>query len=387
MRLVLFAPTFWAGIPRFNDFSSPKNKNLLGIRVFRLWIRFDYGLADSAVGDSHSNQTQIKFQGRHPMLRFFLKAVLLLLLVVVLLLALLRLAAAQREKQDQSSAPPRGAFVETASTTFYVQSAGPEEGAPVLLAHGTAAWSGFWERELGLLANAGFRATAYDMPPFGYSDRAADGDYSRSAQATRILDLVATLPAPPVMVAHSFGAAAATEAVLRNPQAFKGLIIVDGAIAMNGNATQSKLPAPLRPMALRKTLIAATATNPLATRYLLRAMMHNKDAATDTYIDVLQLPQNRSDTTAAYADWLPSLLTPAVDSLSRKPANYADLPIPVRIIWGDKDTVTPPAQAEALASAINQDEVIYLAGVGHIPHIEASEAFMLALLSILEEMR
>ena len=51
--------------------------------------------------------------------------------------------------------------------------------------------------------------------------------------------------------------------------------------------------------------------------------------------------------TAAYADWLPSR-----GALSRSSANYANMPLPVRIIWGDKDTVTPPAAAKALARAI-----------------------------------
>tara|TARA_R110002073_G_scaffold213058_1_gene373430 strand:+ start:356 stop:604 length:249 start_codon:yes stop_codon:yes gene_type:complete len=55
---------------------------------------------------------------------------------------------------------------------------------------------------------------------------------------------------------------------------------------------------------------------------------------------------------AAYADWLPSLLSPSRGALSRSFANYANMLLPVRIIWGDKDTVTPPAAAKALARAI-----------------------------------
>ena len=36
----------------------------------------------------------------------------------------------------------------------------------------------------------------------------------------------------PIIIAHSIGATAETEAVLRDPTAFCGLIIVDGAIAL-----------------------------------------------------------------------------------------------------------------------------------------------------------
>ena len=319
------------------------------------------------------------------MRRTLLKFLVLLLILAVLFLVLLRLAAVQRESENQSSAPTRGTMIQTQSLSFYTLSSGPTEGQPVLLAHGSAAWSGFWEKEVTELGEAGYRAIAFDMPSFGYSDRPPDGDYSRAAQAKRILDLVGTLDTPPVMIAHSFGAAAATEAVLLDPKAFAGLIIVNGALAMDAEATQSALPLPIRNRTLRETAIAASVTNPLATKFLLRGLLYNRDSATDQIVDVLQTPQLREGTTESYADWLTALMAPAPDTLSRDPASYANLSIPVRIIWGDKDTVTPPAQAEAIADALGQSEVAYLRNVGHIPHIEAPEAFEDLLLSLLAE--
>ena len=323
------------------------------------------------------------------MLRFLARLIFFATLLIVLALILFRLSAWIRESASvEALAPEAGRFIQTETGRIFAQTAGPADGVPVLLAHGTAAWSGFWQKEVTQIGALGpYRAVAFDMPPFGLSDRAADGDYSRQAQATRILALVAALDAKPIMVAHSFGAAAATEAVLRAPTAFAGLIIVDGALGMEASPAAKALPFPLRPKIAREAVLAASATNPLATKFLLRGLLHNKAAATDDYIDVLQHPQRRIGTTDAYADRVPSLLAPAADSLSRLPANYADLPIPVRIIWGDRDTVTPPDQAEALAAALDQGDVIYLQDVGHIPHIEAPEAFMDALVPLLETMR
>ena len=322
------------------------------------------------------------------MLRFLTRLVFYGTLILVLVLIGLRFAAYARESAAPGMlAPKAGSFVDTQTGRIFVQAAGPEDALPVLLAHGTAAWSGFWQKEVTQLGALGpYRAIAFDMPPFGLSDRAPDGDYSRQKQATRILALVATLQRKPIMVAHSFGAAAATEAVLRQPDAFAGLIIVDGALGMETAPQPKAMPLPLRPRIAREAALAATATNPLATRFLLRGLLYNKAAATDDYIEVLQHPQRRAGTTDAYADWVPSLLAPAADSLSRTPASYASLPIPVRIIWGDRDTVTPPDQAEALAAAIDQGAVVYLKDVGHIPHIEAPDAFMDALKGLLAEM-
>jgi pimeloyl-ACP methyl ester carboxylesterase len=293
------------------------------------------------------------------MLRFLRRLVVIMVVFTILALIGLRLAAWIRESASaEDLAPDTGRFIETATGQIFTQSAGPQDAQPILLAHGTAAWSGFWAKEVALLGATGaYRATAFDMPPFGLSDRPKTPDYSRTTQATRIL------------------------------ASFAGLVIIDGALALTENPEAEQLPLPLRPMPLRKTLVAASVTNPWATRVLLRGLIHQKDAATDHYIDVLQHPQRRIGTTGATADWLPALLAPETDSLSRDPAAYANLPIPVRIIWGDQDTVTPPAQAEALAAALGQGDVRYLKDVGHIPHIEAPEAFADLLLKLLAEIK
>ena len=152
------------------------------------------------------------------MLRFLRRLVLILIVFTILALIVLRLAAWLRESSSADAlAPDTGQFIETSMGRIFTQSAGPEAGQPILLAHGTAAWSGFWAKEVTLLGAIGpYRATAFDMPPFGLSDRPKDPDYSRVTQANRILALVDTFEQTPIMVAHSFGAAAATEAHRRN---------------------------------------------------------------------------------------------------------------------------------------------------------------------------
>ena len=163
------------------------------------------------------------------------------------------------------------------------------------------------------------------------------------------------------------------------PDAFAGLILVDAALGMTSNPTPGTMPLPLRPKVLRQAAVSASVTNPLLTGVLLRGLLYNKDAATKSELDVLRLPLGRPGSTAAYADWLPSLLAPRADSLSRNPDNYADLALRVELIWGEQDSVTPPDQAEALARALGQSPVIYLKETGHIPHIESPEAFADAL--------
>jgi haloalkane dehalogenase len=60
----------------------------------------------------------------------------------------------------------------------YVES-GPAEGEPVLLLHGEPSWSFLYRHVMPVLAAAGLRAIAADLPGFGRSDKPAEiGDYS-----------------------------------------------------------------------------------------------------------------------------------------------------------------------------------------------------------------
>ena len=76
----------------------------------------------------------------------------------------------------------------TRSGGVFVQEKGPADGIPVVLFHGTAAWSELWRRTSDALAAAGFRVIALDLPPFGFSDR--PGSYTRQDQAARINDVL-----------------------------------------------------------------------------------------------------------------------------------------------------------------------------------------------------
>lgn len=134
-----------------------------------------------------------------------------------LALTAFRVAAARREVASPvASSPAAGRLVRAGDVGMYVQEGGPASGPVVLLVHGTGAWSEIWRRTLDTLSAVGYHAVAVDMPPFGYSERPGSADYGDSAQARRILGVVAALGLERVtLVAHSFGARPAMEAYFR----------------------------------------------------------------------------------------------------------------------------------------------------------------------------
>jgi pimeloyl-ACP methyl ester carboxylesterase len=111
-------------------------------------------------------------------LRWSIRAFLIIGLLVVVVVLGFRLAAAAREHGSRDDlAPSTGRLIPTNSGGVFVEQKGPTDGVPVVLFHGTAAWSELWRRTINVVAAAGFNVIALDLPPFGFSDR--PGGYSR----------------------------------------------------------------------------------------------------------------------------------------------------------------------------------------------------------------
>lgn len=319
-------------------------------------------------------------------MRFLIRLLLGLVLLLALALAGLRLAAHLRETEYADSAPSIGRHISTSHGDIFSIAMGPPDGPEVLLIHGSVGWSGTWVHTLEALADAGFFAVAMDVPPMGYSGRPPDADYGRAASAERILATMDTLGMRPHLVAHSFGAGAAVEAVMQRPTSVQSLTIIAGALPLDP-AGDADLPVLLRPIWLREVAVSASVTNPLASRPLLQAFLHQDEMATDDVLEILARPARLQGSTEVLARWLPTLLVPPTDLPSVQSQAYRDLSLPVALIWGAEDTTTPLEQGQHLATLIPGASLRVLPDVGHIPMIEDPAGFDAALLGVLAELR
>jgi pimeloyl-ACP methyl ester carboxylesterase len=299
-------------------------------------------------------------------------------LLVFLLLAVLRGLAWTRE--DGSAVPQTSTLVLTSLGRVAVSLSGRENGPPILLIHGSAAWSGFWRDVSRHLAGRGWRVIAVDLPPFGYSDHDPGRRYDRIAQARRLSDVIARVAGgKAVVVGHSFGAGPATELALRRPDQVRRLVLVDAALgAFDPPPGKSGLERSTRVWPIGEGLTSATITNPYATGALLRSFIARKESAAP-WLETIRQPMSRAGTTSAYAAWLPTLFQRDDGAWSRSRARLRAIRIPVSIIWGDADTVTPPGQGREIARLTRAQHFRLLKQVGHIPHIEAPREFMAAL--------
>jgi pimeloyl-ACP methyl ester carboxylesterase len=305
-----------------------------------------------------------------------LRAIVALFLFVLVLLLILRGFAGWREA---GATRPQGVSTfATPAGAVAARITGPADGPPIVLVHGTAAWSGFWQEVADHLAARGWRVVAIDLPPFGWSDRDPQNRYDRVAQAERLAAVVGALGKPATVVGHSFGAGPATELALRHPDELRGLILVDAALGELDPAAESSVAETMRMTPLAELATAASVTNPNALEPLLRSMIARKEQA-HRWVPVLRTPMMREGTTSAYAAWLPNLFAKQDGSLSRRTAELRKIKVPVALIWGDADTVTPLDQGKRIAELTRARSLQVLSGVGHIPHIEEPEGFRKAL--------
>jgi pimeloyl-ACP methyl ester carboxylesterase len=258
---------------------------------------------------------------------------------------------------------------------------GPGDGPPVVLVHGTLAWAETWRDIAEPLGEAGFRVIAPDLPPFGYSERPDDGDFSRIAQAALLAGFVETLALDDIaLVGHSFGGGATMEAALEMRGRIEALVLIDVALGL----TRTR-PAPIVGLLLktRPTRIAAAATsfaNPIVLAIGLRSFVHDRAVVTRERLAVYRAPLAVEGTAAAIGDWIVSGLFGDISSApSAQRENLAALDIPTLVIWGREDTVTPMAQGEDIAGLLPDARLVVLDGVNHIPHIERPDLVVDAL--------
>jgi pimeloyl-ACP methyl ester carboxylesterase len=277
--------------------------------------------------------------------------------------------------------------------------------APLLIpVAGTGAWAGTWVSNVDAMARGGWRVVAIDLPPFGFSHRPATGSYGRRAQALRLLTAIRSLGRGPiVLLGHSYGGGPAAEAAMLEPGLVRHLILIDAAIGLrtagDGSACRHgdvAAAALLGWRPLRTALVASAGTQPLLTRFWLRQFVARDEVVTEERAEIYRAPLAVRDTSAAIGDWAYQFATArrdaddttravsprwrvtphALDRSRSAPATgFATLRMPLTLLWGELDTVTPAQQAREIAAATTNARLLMLPGVGHIPQIEDPAMF------------
>lgn len=236
------------------------------------------------------------------------------------------------------------------------------EGAPwVVLVHGFPFSRAIWSGQVTALARD-FRVLTYDLRGLGET---ALGPFPQPLEAY-VDDLLGLLDALGIaragLAGLSMGGYIALRAVERAPDRFSALALCDTRAEPDTDEGKLGRAAGIRSLhrdggpAFLAGLLPKLLLRPdsAAGRALMEVMLRNSAAG---MANALAAMQGRTDTTPALA---------AFD-------------LPVLVLVGSGDQLTPPDVARALARRIRGARLEVLANAGHVSNLEAPEAFNAAL--------
>lgn len=287
-------------------------------------------------------------------------------------------------KQSEDGAPSTTHFIEiTSGEVLAYQEIDNNASRTVLFVGGLSAWNGTWERTLHSLnaTNQNYNYVALDLPPFGYSYLGENKSprYFRPQQAERIQSFVERKGLSKViLVAHSYGAGPSAEVVLSGDASIEKFIIIDGVL--NIDETKGSSSAIMNIDWLRQGLIGMLIHIKPFAKSRLQSFAHIKNNIDDELLTIYTRYFHLRGTTGKFSDWLRDYVNDPLTYKSNQSKYYRDIRIPVRILWGDQDSLTPIELTKPLLENIPDSRLFTLEGIGHMPMIEDYAKFDAALL-------
>ena len=175
---------------------------------------------------------------------------------------------------------------------------------------------------------------------------------------------------------------------MQAPEQVSHLVLVDAAIGLQVEPSPAcsvpVLPSVLlgwRP--LRTALVTAFGTEPVFSGLLLRQFVARTEVVTPERVRLYQQPFRNREFSAGLGDWAAQFVTRCETPVSARPEAFRGFRVPVSLVWGALDSITPLEQAHELKTLLPRVQLTVLPGVGHIPHIEDVGAFNAALLQVL----
>ena len=223
---------------------------------------------------------------------------------------------------------------------------GPEAGQPVILVHGLGARAEDWQNLAPYLARAGYRVYLPDLPGFGQSEKPANFSYSISDEASVVVGFLDALKLRQVdLGGWSMGGWIVQRVAAGQPARVRKLLLFDSAGIYELPTWDTRLFTPTTPAELDQ---------------LDALLMPNPPRVPDFVASDILRHAKRNAWVIRRA--LASMLTgrDTTDGLLPR------LTMPVLIVWGAEDRITPISQGEKMHSLIPHSQLEIILGCGHL---------------------
>jgi len=240
----------------------------------------------------------------------------------------------------------RSSFTAVAGMRIHYYVIGPPDGRAVVLVHGLGGRSEDWRSLAPYLAREGYRVFMPDLPGYGQSDRPADFSYSVPAEAEIVVGFMDALALNQVdLGGWSMGGWIVQRVAYAHPERVRRLLLFDSAGIYEKPAWDTRLFTP------------ATAAEVDQLEFLL--MPHPPRIPSFVAKDILRRSRRNG--------WI---IHRAVGSmlLGRDTTDdlLPQLKMPVLIVWGSEDRITPLRQGEKMHRLVPQSQFDVIQGCGHL---------------------
>lgn len=220
------------------------------------------------------------------------------------------------------------------------------EGAPRVVAlHG-------WGRTHADFTTAleSFDAIAVDLPGFGSTPPPPE-PWGSPEYAALIVDLLRSLPTPPVLVGHSLGGRIGVHVAATAPETISGLVLTGAPLIRVGGGTKPK------------------------TGYRFARWLNKRGVLSDQRMEEARKKYGSSD----YANASPAMRAIHVKLVNETyDAQIDAVKTPTELVWGDNDTAAPLVVAQQLEARLNAHLTV-VPGAGHMTPLTAANELHAAI--------
>lgn len=226
--------------------------------------------------------------------------------------------------------------------------------------HGSGGNSGAWTCQYSKLHKL-FNIAAVNLP--GHGKSGGLGEQSISDYVSRLREILDVLDLKhPVLIGHSLGAAIALSFAVKHPDDLSGLITAGGGLTM-----------PVNPDILNGFLKQPQVVLDLMCKFSLAKENRPK------LFDASRASLGQADVRVVHGDMLACSKFDITKEVSK-------IRVPVMVICGKEDKMTPPASSEQIAAGISGSKLVLIEGAGHMVMMEQPEAFNAALQNFVSEL-
>jgi pimeloyl-ACP methyl ester carboxylesterase len=256
-------------------------------------------------------------------------------------------------------------------------------GPPVLFVHGLGGSWQNWLENMPVIADAGYRSIAVDLPGFGESEMPRE-KISISGYGRWVESLLDELDTGPVaLVGNSMGGFIGAETAIKFPQHIERLVLVSAAgISIEHQRNDVAMNALYRTEAVSKyvaTWLAARSETLTTRPGLRRALLRFVAAHPHRLPGPLIAEQVRGVGKHGFL--------PALDALTSYPIRerLPDIACPTLIVWGADDQLVPRADADVFEELIPDSRKVVFEDTGHVAMFERPARFNRLLTDFLAE--